>query len=571
MVSTPIIALALAAVIPSIDTTPRTLRAEISQQDVRRHVEILCSPEFGGRLTLQPGEMMAARYLAGEFARFGLQEGRHRGYIHRFDITVNSRHKATGNTLILIGKDGQQKELTVGRDFHAMVGSKDGTLIEAPLVWVGWGTDEDYAKVKAEGKIVVGYRGTPTGRQDLNRTSAQKAKQNGAIGIIYVGGIDGQKDLARPTRRHGVPADLGLVAVNVSQSFMRDLTGVDFETARKSGLSARELPITAKKQTAMEPHRGQGLNVIGTLPGNDPVLKDEVIIIGAHYDHLGYGEVGSRNGNEIIHPGADDNASGVAGVLELAEYFASTKSNKRTIIFQLYSGEEVGLVGAFAYARDFAAELPKVTAMLNMDMIGRVRDGNVIVYGASTSREWNDVLSKAGVPGIKLNGNNDVMAGSDHFPFAQRQVPVLFFHSGLTPEYHTEKDTVDTLNFPDMIKVIEAVKLTAKELDNRPKLAWNPDAQIRPRGGQQRQVRLGLTPDMSSSGGQGVLVQGVAHDSPAAIAGVRAGDRVIELAGRKITSMEDLQAAFGLMRAGTATKITVIRNGQTLTFDITPA
>ncbi|MCG9894784.1 MAG: M20/M25/M40 family metallo-hydrolase, partial [Fimbriimonadaceae bacterium] len=330
------------------------------------------------------------------------------------------------------------------------------------------------------------------------------------------------------------------------------------------------LPVTVSKKSTMRQKNGEGLNVIGYLPGEDPVLKYEYIIVGAHYDHLGYGEVGSRTGNEIIHPGADDNASGVAGVLELAEYFKQNGGNKRTIIFQLYSGEEVGLIGANAWASDFEKKLVNTSAMINMDMIGRVRDGKVTIFCTSTSTAWDGIIDRIQAPGLTFAKVPTVAANSDHAPFARRQVPSVFWHSNLTDEYHTERDTIETLNMPGMVKVLESVKQMIKLVDAKPtKLAWNPDAQMAQRRGTARGVTIGFMPNMTAAG-PGVVLAGVTPNSPAARAGLKEGDRIMEMGGRKLNSLEDMQAAFQGLRAGVAVTLIVQRGTETLTIQVTP-
>ncbi|MFQ3586857.1 MAG: DUF4910 domain-containing protein, partial [Fimbriimonadaceae bacterium] len=250
-----------------------------------------------------------------------------------------------------------------------------------------------------------------------------------------------------------------------------------------TGPASRNLGLAVRMITESEPNRGMGRNVIGILPGNDPAVQDEIIVVGAHFDHLGYGEVGSRTNADIIHPGADDNASGVAGVLALAEYFAVNRTNRRTMIFQLYSGEEVGLVGAAAWVRDHPETVRRISAMINMDMIGRLREGRLTVFSTSSSTEWDAILDEAKADGVVVNKSPGISSGSDHFPFARANVPNLFFHTGLTPEYHTENDTVDTINFPGMVSVIDLVRQVIQNVDAREKLPWNPEAQL---GGRRR-------------------------------------------------------------------------------------
>lgn len=552
------------------------LEPAITRDELVRHLRALTDPKMEGRLTLQPGERLAAEYLAADFRRLGLVQGPHEDFIHRFDIAVNSR--ATRNNAMSIEGNGRRVNLELGKDFVPVVGSAPMRLNRAPLTYVGFGIKseswDDFRNVNLRGRVAVMLRGAPTGKTPVP-TPAQKARwahEQGATGVVFVGPeAEGNSELPRPTRHAGVPAELNLTAVGLHRRHFRTLTGLDWRQARESKTPlSRNLPFEVRKVTEVEPHRGQGMNVVGFLPGTDPKLKDEYIIIGAHFDHLGWGEVGSRTRAERIHPGADDNASGVAGVLALAEYFAHHNLNRRTLVFQLYSGEEVGLVGARLWVRDNPAIIGKTTAMINMDMIGRVRNNRLTIFSTSSSTEWPAILGAVKVPPLEIAQVPSVAPNSDHFPFAQAQVPVLFYHSNLTEEYHTERDTVETLNIDGMVQVLEHVKGTIKQIDARDKLAWNPQAVMGGRGGAARRVRIGFQPDMTASTGPGVALQGVSTGSPAEKAGLKAGDRVLSLAGREVKTLEDLQAIMASLTAGRTVVVIVQRGDQRLELNLTP-
>jgi membrane-associated protease RseP (regulator of RpoE activity) len=191
--------------------------------------------------------------------------------------------------------------------------------------------------------------------------------------------------------------------------------------------------------------------------------------------------------------------------------------------------------------------------------------------GTSSSKDWEKLLEGIKPPGLEIAVSPAIATNSDHAAFARAQVPIVFFHSGLHEEYHTEKDTADTINFDGMLGTVRAVAELVKRVDAREeRLAWNPDARMGQRQGQGRGVRLGLLPDMNGTG-PGVLLQGVATDSPAAKAGLKTGDRVVKIGAAEVKDMESLQAAFGGLRAGQAVEIVVIRNGERLTLSITPA
>jgi hypothetical protein len=558
-------------------SAPAQTRYDLNAAELERHVRFLADPAQEGRLTLYPGEHKAAEYIAKQFREAGLQEGPNPAFLHEYDITINVR-PTPGQALKFAFDDGRTVELVAGADFAPLSGTATVDGVSGKLVFVGQGlvTEErdDYAGVDATGKFVLVLRTQREGQPRVTpRQVAMAAKEKGAIGVVMIGPqVEGGSELPRPSRPSGVPGDLNLAAVGVSARLSEALTGMEFSALNSAGMSpARELPVSVTLSTGTEPNKGRGRNVIGYLPGNDPKLQDEYIVIGAHYDHLGWGEVGSRTGRELIHFGADDNASGTSGVIELARFFASTKSNRRTLVFQAYSGEEVGLIGSTAWVRENPEKIGRTAAMINMDMIGRVREGKVSAMGTSSSKDWEKLLEGIKPPGLEIAVSPAIATNSDHAAFARAQVPIVFFHSGLHEEYHTEKDTADTINFDGMLGTVRAVAELVKRVDAREeRLAWNPDARMGQRQGQGRGVRLGLLPDMNGTG-PGVLLQGVATDSPAAKAGLKTGDRVVKIGAAEVKDMESLQAAFGGLRAGQAVEIVVIRNGERLTLSITPA
>jgi hypothetical protein len=550
--------------------------AAITPTELDSHIRALCAPELAGRLTLAPGEKLAAEYIVREFRRVGLEAREKGGYIHEFPITVN-HYAEKLNRLVFETQDGRRLSLELNKTYRPLVGSAEDKIVNAPVVFVGYGLAEpnwnDYSTVDVKGKVALMFRGGPQGQRRLsNAQKARIAAEAGAEGVVFIGPVDeGYTELPVPNRQQGIPANLGLVAKGVHRTYFDDLTGLDFaKTRAMTAPMSRELPVRIRAFSDMEPMRGMGQNVIGYLPGNDPQLKNEFVIVGAHYDHLGFGEVGSRTNNELIHPGADDNATGVAGVLALAEYYAMTRSNKRTMIFQAYSGEEVGLVGAAAWVRDHPELLKSTQMMLNMDMIGRLREGRLTIFGTATAKEFEPILTQIQVPGLTMNKVPASPPNSDHAPFARAGVPVLFFHTGLTDEYHTERDTPETINIAGMVSVLSVVQTTLNTADGLPgRLTFNPEALRMASGNRPRRARVGFMPDMTYAG-EGVQLSGVSENSPAAKAGFRAGDVIIQIGSRTIKSLEDMQAALAEAQGGQKLKVAFRRNGQRMEVELTP-
>lgn len=456
----------------------------IAPNTIRTHLDFLTSEELGGRMTLSKGMQLFADYAAAEFKKYGLSEGPNKGYFHYFDTRANSR-PTEKNVAVFDNGEGKRWALKLGQDFVPMVGSTDLKTVSADVVYVGFGRDEedwnDYAGVDVSGKIVMMLRANPEGRRPLNPSSRTRtAVAKGAAGVIFVGpSAQGRVALPPYTRTQGVPSSAETVAVAITSEAFEKVTGMNYAQAVSATAPASKLVgVNARLITETETNAGKAINIIGYLPGSDPVLKNEYIIIGAHYDHLGYAETGSRTGVDMMHPGADDNGSGSAGVLAVAEYMAQHKGNKRTVIFQLYCGEELGLQGSDAWCRDNPDILAKTTGMLNMDMIGTVRFNDVYVFGTSTSKSWEALIDKVKVPDLNLVQRFHLRRDSDQASFGRRNVPALFFHSMLTPTYHTENDTIDKVNMVGAAKVCEAVVTLAQIVDKEPKLDWNPSANL---------------------------------------------------------------------------------------------
>ncbi len=454
----------------------------VSEATLQSHMKVIAGIEHAGRMTLSHGQELSAEYIAKQFKKFGLSEGPNPGYFHSFDITVNQR--PAKNNMLAISGGGKSLAFELGKDYVPLTGSDPVRLVTAPIVYVGYGLGDDdwndYNGIDVTGKIVLALRGVPQGRESRsNGAKARVAQEKGAVGFIVAGSTGpGRSELPPYTRQQGIATTLGIVAVAIHGSRFKEVTGMDLAEARAAkGPASKAINMAAKIVTELEPNVGKARNVIGYLPGNDPALRDEFIIVGAHFDHLGWGEAGSRTGVDAIHFGADDNGSGTVGLLGLAEYFARTRSNRRTIIFQAYSAEELGLVGSRNWANDpaHADTLAKTTAMVNMDMIGTVRFDTCFAFGTSSSAGWPDVLRPVKVDGLKLDGQPHVRGDSDQATFARKSLPVLFFHTGLTADYHTETDGYDRINFKGMALVCEAVKQTVEGIDRLDKkLEFNP-------------------------------------------------------------------------------------------------
>jgi hypothetical protein len=311
-------------------------------------------------------------------------------------------------------------------------------------------------------------------------------------------------------------------------------------------------------------------NVVALLPGSDPALRGQAIVIGAHIDHLGRSAAGARDpeAGDVIRNGADDNASGTAAVLELARLLR-VHPPRRSVIFVNFSGEELGLLGSQYFVEHSPVPIDSVVAMLNFDMIGRMRGDSVIVYGVATAREMSAVLDSANASvGLSVRALGDGFGPSDHSSFYARGLPVLHFFTNLHDDYHRATDDVERINAEGAARVITLAERVVRELDARDgRLTFVRSAAPAPVAGARTgsNVYLGTIPDMSAPDVKGLRLTGVRAGSPADSAGLKAGDIVVEFAGKPVTDLTTYSAALYGQKPGDEVDVVVLRNGQRLT------
>jgi hypothetical protein len=315
-------------------------------------------------------------------------------------------------------------------------------------------------------------------------------------------------------------------------------------------------------------------NVVALLPGRDPALRDEYVVIGAHHDHLGRGVMGALDAGAgaVIRNGADDNASGTAGVLELARLLAR-RPPARSVLFVTFSGEELGLLGSQYFVAHAPVPVDRMVAMLNFDMIGRLRDDKVIVYGVGTASELPALLQEANVPvGLRLSPVGDGFGPSDHSSFYAKQVPVLHFFTDLHDDYHRASDDTERLDAAGEARVIALAERVARAIADRPARLTYTRASAAARVTASRQgleTYLGSIPDMSASDVAGLRLTGVRPDSPADKAGLRGGDVVVEFDGKAVKDLYDYTNALYARQPGDTVRIVVLRGRERVTVQAT--
>lgn len=618
----------------------QTNKSGADEKNLRTHVEYLASDKLEGRRTGETGATFAAGYISNMFANYKLKtafsstaSGKTKGnYLQEFPFVTGVEMANGGNTFSVdVSKNGGQKMALVEETAFKPVGfSPNASIDNRAVVFAGYGITsselkyDDYKNLDVRNKIVVVFDGSAENddphsnfaRYDAH-AKAKIARDQGAVGLLIISReAKLENDKLAQIKYDATLGEAALPTLLISRKSGADILNTDeagmkrIETiaamsknqSLNSCLAANsnasvEFRVNLVKKTA------EAYNVIGILEGSDANLKNEAIVIGAHYDHLGRGGQGSLAANSTeIHHGADDNASGVSAMLELARQFAKTKQNKRTLIFIAFGGEEEGLLGSQFYVNNPAFPLAKTVAMINMDMVGRLqkdKDGfdKLIVGGIGTASEWKNLIeakNKANLTYLhvltvgdkvidnskqfflsrfKLQLNEDGFGPSDHSSFYAKQIPVLFFFTGTHNDYHKPSDTADKINYQGLLKVTNFIEETVKAVDANPvKPTYAVAKSSGMSGGRSGfNISLGTVPNYADGAGDGLLLDGVRDDSPAAKAGIKPGDKIVKLAGKEIRNISDYTIVLGEMKAGTEYEIVVRRGAENLTLKIVPA
>ncbi len=563
-------------------------RSNVSVSNLQAHVRYLASPELEGRFAIAPGAHKAAEYIARVFEQSGLEPKGTNGYFQDWELTLGFK---PGSENYLKLKRGSVWEAPA--DAIRPLSLTSNTKVEGELVFVGFGISQpdagydDYEAVDVSGKVAVILRGAPRFEgvsQDIQRASrisqkVQTAIQKGAVGVILVNQPENDRLLPVGMRGRAPAANVAILNVqaSVGDRLLQPLGLTVAEAVKR--INETGLPLSAslnasvEMATSLEPNRGVARNVIGFIPGSDPNLRDEVIVIGAHYDHLGFGEVGSLAPEPgDIHYGADDNASGTAAIMELARLLAQNRARlKRSVLVIAFSAEEEGLLGAAHFVQNPTVPRESIVAMLNFDMVGRMTNNRVSVSGVGTAAEWESILKAANTENLSLQLSQSASGGSDHMPFMRANIPVLFFFTGMHADYHRPSDTWDKINYEGQAQIVALAERVVYDIASRPerlqftRLQAAQAAQSARRGFR---VRIGLIPAYSEQ--EGVLLDGVAPGSPAEKAGLRAGDRILAVMGQRVRNIEELTSLYDKMEAGKPVEFTVLREGKEITVQVTP-
>jgi Tol biopolymer transport system component len=572
-------------------------------------VAYLASEKLEGRSTASKGAQLAADFLAERSRAAGLQPlGDSNTFFHRFEFNSGVRVLTNQNSLALQHDKGAFR-FEVEEDFRPLAFSDNGSA-QGEVVFVGYGLSvsgkagegyDSYAGLNVSNKIVLALRYVPEEvepkrRQELNRYAglrykAMIARERGAKAVLFVTGPNSPNSGALTSgESDSSMAGSGILAASVTSNVVAQIfaaSGRDLKKAQSdldkenphadSGFTLSN--ATVQLSLAVEHLKKSDRNVLAFIPPHS--ASREVVLVGAHYDHLGFGESGAmaRAGEEKkIHFGADDNASGTALALALAEHLAAERAKNpstfsRGVLFAFWSGEEVGVIGSSKFADHSPVPLSNIVACVNFDMVGRLRENKLMLQGVGSSPAWKRLIEKRNVAaGFNVVLQEDPYLPTDVTPFYSRGIPVLNFFTGSQDDYHRPTDTADKLDYAGMeriAKLARGILLDLVSTNARPEYAKVASTHGDGGGRETLRAYLGTIPDYATEV-QGVKLSGVRGGSPAEKAGLKGADIIVEFGGQKIANIYDYTYALDAAKIGRPVQVVVMRDGQRISVSVTP-
>ncbi len=592
---------ALAAV-----AAPQAQTATAVQSRTRTHVETLASDKFEGRLTGSPGEKLAGDYIISELKRIGAKPlPGMTDFRIPFTFTAGSKD---GGTTVTVTRDAGGAQTFSGATTVQALSFSDNAEATGRVVFAGYGLVvpeaqnfgyDSYAGLEVKDKIVVVLRYFPEDADQKTRAilaryadlryKAQAARQRGAKGMLVITGPRSPNAGAVvPMSFDTAIAGSGIVAASVGSDAFAPImaaSGKSLDEVQKefdsgnphvAGFAIPGIMVTLKANVIRQQQTGN--NVVAYLPATTPTtgINKPWVAVGAHYDHLGRGTTGGslagQDEKNAIHPGADDNASGTATALAVAEAFGK-QARRRNLLIAFWSGEELGLLGSNAFVTKPPFPLETMAAYLNFDMVGRVADNKLTVQATGTSTMWPKLLEQANVAaGFDLVLQEDPYQPTDVGSFNIASVVCLTFFTGAHQEYHKPSDTAEKINYEDLVRVGELATGVVKRLMDSPDAPLFTKVEQKTETGGRAGLRLftGTIPDYASDV-KGLLLGGVIGGGPAEQAGLAKGDVIVEIASQSITNIYDYTFALELLKIGQPAKVVFMRGGERKETTLTPA
>lgn len=570
-------------IIPLFVSCQTSFEPEITISEVEGHIAYLASEELAGRYPGSAEDLLLDQYITENYKKAGLKLFEKTGLQH-FDI-VTDIEAGPGNNVQYM-----ESTLESDLDFIPLSFSANGSLT-AELVFAGYGFQveeeglqlDDYARVDPSGKWIMILRGVP-GKQDPSspyfnysedRGKALLASDLGAAGVILVSGqqydpkdeLDKLKGKQHPLSIPVIQLTHSAAEALLSSAGKDSLTVLDRQISSTSKAASFSSGMEVTITVDLQPKKMETANTLAILKGSDPSLQNEYVVIGAHHDHLGMGGSGtsSRRPDTIaVHYGADDNASGVAGVIEISEYMNSV-SPARSMAFATFGAEEMGLVGSKYFTGNPPFDLSQVQLMINLDMVGRLNEERQIqIGGTGTSPGFEALLDSINKEyGFNMKFSSEGYGPSDHAAFYAKDVPVLFISTGAHADYHTPSDNLASINIEGATEVISFVADVAEALANQKEQITFTEAGPKVRGSSRGRhgsgVTLGLMPDMNYDGSDGMPVMLVTAGKPAAVGGIQKGDIITAIEGKSVGNVYDYMSRLGQLKEGMDIVVTVKR------------
>jgi len=572
----------------------------IDALSLKKDLYYIASDFLEGRAAASEGERKAAEFIASRFRALGLRPAFGDSYFQEFEIVTGLR--LTENNHLTATLPQGEEELAPGEDYIPLTRSGNGEVSGVPLL-VGFGITaeklgyDDYRGQEVEGRIVILMGMEPerlSTRAGMDRgaitqhasvtSKISNAKQHKAAAVILVdpaaGPLAPEKERLPELFARGVVGEVGIPVVKVRRevvdrwlraSLGRGLADYQGELEDLDPPGPVELAgVRLSLQVEIEKLYGKARNVAAILEGGSYVLKNEYVAVSAHYDHLGFGRSGRSMtpGRREVHNGADDNGSGTVGVLALAEALATAeKGPDRSVIFVLFSGEELGLLGSKHFSQNLPVAREQLVALINLDMIGRPKEGRWLLGGVGTSSVWSDLIDqvKQSHPEVSFTTQRSARAPSDQSSFLPLRLPVLWSYDGGHPDYHRPTDDPEKIDYEAMARWLGFIRdlvVAIADLPRRPDYKEVKGSEFR-RPRNQFRVYLGTMPDYTWEG-EGLRVDDVTPDSPADRYGIRAGDVILRLGPVEIKDIYDFVYALQTLAPGVWYDVVVRRGGDTV-------